>query len=509
MVAVTESPIDNAENPTWLKSWRNRSGTAESDPNDPNGSNGPASSLPAFLGADGKLPKAQPLSGVEETDGVRFSSGYSELDRVLGGGFVPGGYILLGGDPGIGKSTLMLQVAHAVAQQGQSVLYVAGEESPHQIKQRASRLGVIGDPIDLLADIDIRNIMAEITRTKPDFVIIDSIQSVADGSQNNPPGSISQVKNCATQLMGLAKSLNVTILLIGHVTKEGGVGGPKLLEHTVDTVLFFEGEKYKDLRILRTLKNRFGSTQEIGVFEMDAEGLQEVTNPSGLFLEGPEAGAQPGSVVICPVEGTRPVLVELQALVGYSAYATPRRIGTGVHTNRMHQVVAVLERRLGLNFAHQDLYINVVGGLSVDEPAADLGMALALTTSLRNVAVLPNTVVVGEIGLTGEIRPVRQWKIRLQEAKKLGFQRIVLPAVHLESMDPEWANGIEVIGVRTLMDAVSQCVMPLDESSTPAPDFGPMAPMSPVAPGNSSGVGEAYGNSNGEELPTRHLDAPF
>lgn len=443
--------------------WGSLSAHTEAPPA-PSGTPITANALPALLR---DTPKAIPLAGVTGPQGDRFSTGYTEFDRVLGGGLIPGAYVLVGGDPGIGKSTLMLQTAARVAQQGRKVLYVAGEESAHQIRLRADRLG-LGDtsPIQLLTEISLPEIVTEIRLQQPHLVIIDSVQAVYDPQVASPPGSTTQIRAVANQLMGLVKTLNVATLLVGHVTKEGQLSGPKLLEHTVDTVLYFEGEKYKDLRLLRGAKNRFGNTSEIGVFEMAEEGLREITNPSELFLSERLQHPLPGCVTICTLEGTRPLLVELQALVGQSTYASPRRVVNGVETNRLHQIVAVLERRLGLDFSHQDLYVNVVGGLRVDEPAADLGIAMALVTNLRNLSLAPGTVVMGEIGLTGEIRPVRRWRERALEAEKIGFRRVVMPAAREEgpSSAPS-TTGCHLLPVATLMEAVTVCLDPRVELS--------------------------------------------
>lgn len=404
-----------------------------------------------------------PLTSVQTEDSERYTTGSSEVDRVLGGGIIPGSYLLIGGDPGIGKSTLMLQIADKVGLQGKTVLYVAGEESPFQIKMRADRLGLESTNVLVFPQTDIHQIIEEIRSTNPAFVIIDSIQSIYAPTLSGTPGSVGQIKECAGMLMHVAKALGVTICLVGHVTKEGAVSGPKLLEHTVDAVLYFEGEKYKDLRILRTVKNRFGSTQEIGVFEIGPTGLTEVTNPSELFLSDSSYHNNPGSVIVATVEGTRPLLVELQALVGQSAYPTPRRVANGVEYNRLHQIVAVLERRLGLDFSRYDIYVNVVGGLHIEEPAADLGIALAILTSQRNISIRKGTVLAGEIGLTGEIRPIPQWESRVMESLNLGFQRMVLPYQHLASSQQiKTPSGnqteLERVGVRTLMEALSVCL---------------------------------------------------
>lgn len=388
---------------------------------------------------------------------IRYTSGFLELDRVLGGGFIPGAYFLIGGDPGIGKSTLMLQVAQKVAEAQRTVLYVAGEESPHQIKMRAERLGVGGGNILIYPENNISRIQEEIKASRPDMVIVDSIQSVYDPSITGTPGNLSQIKECAGQLMGIAKVLGVTILLVGHVTKDGTVSGPKVLEHTVDGVLYFEGEKFRNLRILRTVKNRFGNTNEIGVFEMGESGLTEVSNPSELFLSESSYQNEPGSAIVATVEGNRPLLVEIQALVGLTAYASPRRVANGIDMGRLHQIIAVLERRLGLDFSKQDVYVNVVGGMRIQEPAADLGIALALVSSSHEVPLKPRTVLTGEIGLTGEIRPISHYDPRISEAEKLGFERIILPKTR-KPLENAVLHGIQQIEIRSLMEALSQCL---------------------------------------------------
>jgi DNA repair protein RadA/Sms len=403
------------------------------------------------------------LSDVTMETAAQFGSGFPELDRVLGGGIMPGGYVLIGGDPGIGKSTLMLQMASEVGKQGKLVLYVAGEESPYQIKMRAERLAVATDKISVLPATNIQQVLETIRSAVPDLVVIDSIQAMYCPDVSGTPGSVSQIKECAAILMEAAKSLNIPIFLIGHVTKEGVVSGPKLLEHTVDAVLYFEGDKYQNLRILRTVKNRFGSTQEIGVFEMAEAGLREINNPSELFLSQSmlgNAGNLPGSVVAGTIEGSRPILVEIQALVGQSAYATPRRVGIGIEYNRLHQIVAVLERRLGLDFSRQDVYVNVVGGLRIDEPAADLAVAVAIISSARNLSVIQGTVVTGEIGLTGEIRPVRQAQNRLQEAARIGFQRMLIPRMELPPNSLPDAKTLQVLPVATIADTIKACFAP-------------------------------------------------
>jgi len=391
-----------------------------------------------------------PLNEVTSEQAERFSSGFNELDRVLGGGILPGAYVLIGGDPGIGKSTLMLQTVSRI--KTQTVLYVAGEESAYQIKLRSDRLNLTVNHVLMLAETNVHRVIETIKAhaSKPLTVVIDSIQALYDPEIGSTPGSVTQIRQCASLLMDVAKSLNITIFLIGHVTKDGSVSGPKVLEHMVDAVLYFEGDKYKNLRMLRTVKNRFGDTQEVGVFEMTAEGLVEVDNPSQLFLSHASTMNNPGSVIIATLEGNRPILIELQALVGLSTYPSPRRVANGIDTNRLHQIIAVLERRLGLDFSRQDVYINVVGGLQIDDPGADLGIAFALLTSHRNISMLPNTAVTGEIGLTGEIRPVRQLALRVKEAQRIGFQQIITPL-----SETPLSDGLSVLEADSLMSAIT------------------------------------------------------
>ncbi len=413
-----------------------------------------------------------PLQQVQAEYASRYTSGYGELDRVLGGGILPGSYVLIGGDPGIGKSTLMLQMAEKIAQQDKTVLYVAGEESPYQIKMRADRLGLISENMLILPETNIDLIVEQIRALQPAAVVIDSIQSVYSPELGGTPGSMAQIRDCAGILMDVAKTLNITIFLVGHVTKEGAVSGPKLLEHTVDAVLYFEGDKYRNLRILRTVKNRFGSTQEIGVFEIQHDGLQEVANPSQLFLSTNSYQNHPGSVIVASLEGSRPILVELQALVGQSTYPSPRRVANGVEHNRLNQIVAVLERRVGLDFSHQDIYVNVVGGLKIDEPAADLGIALAIITSHRNISMLPGTVVSGEIGLTGEVRPISQAEKRIRESERIGFSRMILPVLE----EPEMGSELELVQVNTLLEALQAGLM--RERDTESRSFEEKEPLS-------------------------------
>ncbi len=367
------------------------------------------------------------LSEISDTRQARFSAGISELDRVLGGGIVVGSLVLLGGDPGIGKSTLLLQAAGKVAQRGQKVLYVSGEESSQQLYLRAQRLRVEQAQIYVLAETDIEIIENSIRQQKPDLVILDSIQSVYKKEVGSAPGSISQVRECAARMLPLAKNENIAVFLVGHVTKGGALAGPRLLEHLVDTVIYFEGENHYAFRILRAVKNRFGSTSEIGVFQMFEEGLGEVDNPSRLFLSEHNGLPVSGSAVIPTLEGSRTLLVEIQALVSPTGFGSPRRMTTGLDYNRVILILAVLEKRLGLGLNGQDTYVNAAGGVRLTEPAADLAIALALISSLREQPLPSDLIILGEIGLTGEIRLVSHWEKRLSEAARLGFKRVILP----------------------------------------------------------------------------------
>jgi len=354
----------------------------------------------------------------------RLGSGYGELDRVLGGGLVPGSLVLVGGDPGIGKSTLLLQSAEAMAAR-HLVLYVSAEESAQQVKLRWRRLGGAGSQLQLLAETDLELVLQELESLRPAVAIIDSIQALHDGELASAPGSVAQVRECAAALARIAKRQDTALLLVGHVTKEGTLAGPKVLEHLVDAVLTFEGDRFASHRLLRAVKNRFGATHELGVFEMRDRGLVEVTNPSELFLGSDEPSAGTATIVAC--EGTRALVVELQALVSTTSYASPRRTATGIGTNRLHQILAVLEKHLGLPLSRFDCYLAVAGGLEVEEPAADLGVATAVVASYRDLTLPPGTVLVGELGLGGQLRPVGQLELRLQEAARLGFRRAVVP----------------------------------------------------------------------------------
>ncbi|OGI00399.1 MAG: DNA repair protein RadA [Candidatus Melainabacteria bacterium GWF2_37_15] len=398
----------------------------------------------------------QLLKDVSLDENTRYSTGMAELDSVLGGGLVKGSLVLIGGDPGIGKSTLTLQSCGNLAKKGLKTLYVSAEESEKQIKLRADRLSVNFDNLYILAETNVEEIKRGINELSPEIVIVDSIQAVYTTEITSSPGSVSQVRECCSAFMTLAKTSGITVIVIGHVTKDGVIAGPKVLEHMVDTVLYFEGDRYKSYRLLRTIKNRFGSTNNLGVFNMEDSGLTEVKNPSMLFLSERGDTSVPGSVVIASSEGTRPLLVEIQALVGPTSYPSPRRVATGIEYNRVLQILAVLEKRVGLNLSKQDVYVNAVGGIDIQEPSADLGIALAVATCARNVNVDPNTVIMGEIGLSGEIRPVRNLEYKINESKKLGFKRVIVPNSNLPLKGmPE---KIEITGVSRLIEAISKAV---------------------------------------------------
>ena len=399
----------------------------------------------------GEAAKPMPLSQVKRDLQQRASCGIAEFDRVLGGGLVKGSMVLIGGGPGIGKSTLLLQASAHLSAKAGAVLYVSAEESPEQIKLRSLRLGINCDGLYLLAETNIERIITQITALQPKAVIIDSIQTVFTAAIESAPGSVSQVRESAGRLMLLAKGSGVPIFLVGHVTKDGALAGPRVLEHLVDTVLYFEGDAGHAFRILRAAKNRFGSTNEIGVFEMKDSGLCEVANPSELFLAERPLGAS-GSVVVAALEGTRPLLVEIQALVSSSSFGTPRRTTIGVDHNRLALLVAVLEKKVGLQLAGHDIFMNAAGGVRLNEPAADLGMIMAVASSHLDKPVDPQTFFLGEVGLSGEVRAVSQPETRIKEAAKLGFKRCVLPAGSLKQVK---VKGVELAGVKRVEEALA------------------------------------------------------
>jgi DNA repair protein RadA/Sms len=391
------------------------------------------------------------IGSISMQEEERMHTGIAELDRVLGGGIMPGSLTLVGGDPGIGKSTLLLQMCRLLANAGRQVLYISGEESLKQIKLRAIRIGEFQDTMFLLCETNLSVVEETIRHTKPEVVIVDSIQTMYQEAVTSAPGSVSQVREATNVFLQLAKGLGISIFIVGHVTKEGTVAGPRVLEHMVDTVLYFEGDRYASYRILRGVKNRFGSTNEIGVFEMRREGLIEVENPSEYMLSGKPIGAS-GSVVVCSVEGTRPILIEIQALVCRTNFGIPRRQTTGTDFNRVNLLMAVLEKRLGLQIGDFDAYVNIAGGMKINEPAIDLGLILAIVSSFKNRPVDEKMIVFGEVGLSGEVRAVTMAQQRVQEARKLGYETVVLPRVNLEGMDP--VDGIKVIGVGGIGEAI-------------------------------------------------------
>jgi len=395
---------------------------------------------------------------VETANAVRLSTGITEFDRVLGGGVVPGSLVLLGGEPGIGKSTLLLQAAAHFAREVGPVLYASGEESEHQIKSRGDRLGIGITPLYLLSETCIERILEEIARLRPALVIVDSVQTVFSLKFQSAPGSIGQVREAATQFLFAAKGQNIPTVLVGHVTKDGSLAGPKVLEHVVDTVLYFEGERHHAHRVVRAVKNRFGAVSELGVFEMTGAGLRPVPNPSKLFL-AERASGTPGSAVLCCVEGSRPILVEVQALVSTSTFGNARRMAVGIDQNRLSLLLAVLEKRAGLSLAGDDVYVNIAGGMSIEEPAADLSVVAAVASSVRNHGLAPSTVMFGEVGLSGEIRGIPQATLRIREAVQMGFTRIVMPSANVDPADPAQAGGpCELVGVRTVGEALDQLI---------------------------------------------------
>lgn len=401
--------------------------------------------------SDGEPARAVPLSAIEMRSEERVSTKLRELDRVLGGGIVQGSLILVGGDPGIGKSTVLLQVCRNLAMQKISVLYISGEESLQQIKLRAERIGTFEDSLSLLCETNLETIEKVIDREKPQIVVIDSIQTMYHENVTSAPGSVSQVRESTGTLMQIAKGRGISVFIVGHVTKEGVVAGPRVLEHMVDTVLYFEGDRHAAYRILRGVKNRFGSTNEIGVFEMRQSGLEEVENPSEFMLSGKPEGAS-GSVVACSMEGTRPILLEVQALVCHTNFGIPRRTAAGTDLNRVNLLMAVLEKRLGLPLGSCDAYINIAGGIRMNEPAIDLGVVLSLISSYKEKSIDEKTICFGEVGLSGEVRAVSMAEQRVLEAKKLGFHTCILPEVCRTNIKE--VQGIRLVGVNTVKDAM-------------------------------------------------------
>ncbi len=415
--------------------------------------------------ATSRAPRRSSMSGVGgENRATRFAemalptymrsdTGLGELDRVLGGGLVTGSVVLLSGEPGIGKSTLLMQISDALGQ-NRKVLYVSGEESGGQLKLRAKRLGVSGEHLYILTETNLENILAEAAEVKPDVMILDSIQTIYSDKINSTPGSVSQVRECALTFINKAKSEGISMLLVGHVNKEGGIAGPKVLEHMVDAVLYFEGERQQAYRIIRAVKNRYGSTNEIGVFEMTDRGLDEVANPSEMLLSGRPKNVS-GNCALCTVEGTRPLIAEIQALVTPTVFPAPRRTGNGIDYNRMCLILAVLEKRLGLKFYQNDVYMNVIGGLSISEPAADLALATALVSSLTDRVVPDDLMVIGELGLAGECRAVTNLELRVREAARLGFTRAIVPYRNVEKRKID-IPGMKIIPVRSIFEVIKE-----------------------------------------------------
>jgi DNA repair protein RadA/Sms len=395
--------------------------------------------------------KPVPFTEIEAQADAREVTGIEEFDRVLGGGIVPGSLVLIGGAPGIGKSTLLISVADKLSRIYGSVLYVSGEESERQIKLRGERLGLEPETLYLLAETNLERIFDEINRLQPKAIVVDSVQTVYSEKIESAPGSVSQVRDAAGQFLLLAKNLTVPVFLIGHITKEGMIAGPKALEHIVDTVLYFEGERYHNHRILRAAKNRFGAANEIGIFEMTGRGLVGVPNPSELFLNERPIGVA-GSAVIAAMEGTRPLLVEIQALVSQSKYGTGRRTTQGVEINRVALLVAMLEKRVGFQLSSDDIFVNLVGGMALDEPATDLGIVAAVASSFRNIPVSEHTIVFGEVGLAGEVRATSQAAVRVREAARMGFRRVVLPQNNLGGLEED--DRVEIVGVRSVVEAL-------------------------------------------------------
>jgi len=416
------------------------------------------SNRPVNISPQGIVNDSKPslINDIEVGKEIRVSTGISEFDRILGGGLVQGSIVLIAGDPGIGKSTILLQTSGGLASSGKKVLYVSAEESAGQLKLRADRLGVKSDSIYIYPQTNLESIKSQIEELSPDMVVIDSIQAIYSQTVPSNAGSVSQIRECCNILMQIAKTKNITMLVIGHITKDGNIAGPKVLEHMVDTVISFEGDKYKSYRMLRSMKNRFGNTCEVGIFEMGANGLKEVINPNQLFLNERSQENISGTAIIVTNEGNRPLLVEIQALVGATPYPSPRRVANGVDFGRLLQILAVLEKRVGLNLSKQDVYVNVMGGIEVDEPSADLGIALAIATCARDVVVDSQTVIIGEIGLSGEIHPVNNLEIMLNEASMTGFKKAIIPYANKDITHPK----IKTVPVKRLIDAIGACISP-------------------------------------------------
>lgn len=407
----------------------------------------------AIGGKASRQSEAKPVSidEISTENEARVAIGIDELDRVLGGGMVAGSLTLVGGDPGIGKSTLLLQVCKKLSDQGKEVLYISGEESLSQIKMRAVRLGEMSNKLKLLCETNLGTIEDVIKKNKPQVAVIDSIQTMYDEEIGSAPGSVSQVREATAVMMRVAKEMGVSVFIVGHVTKEGTVAGPRVLEHMVDTVLYFEGDRHASYRVLRGVKNRFGSTNEIGVFEMNNAGLTEVKNPSEYMLNGKPQGAS-GSIVSCSMEGTRPLLVEIQALVSRTSFGFPRRQSAGSDTNRLNLLIAVLEKRLNMQMSDQDAYINIAGGIKISEPAVDLGIVMAIVSSFRNRPIDDKVIAFGEVGLSGEVRAVSQTIARVTEAKKLGFNTCIIPESCVDSVKD--IKGIKIVGVKNISEAI-------------------------------------------------------
>lgn len=398
-----------------------------------------------------EVQKPVPINKLEINEQERFSTCINELDRVLGGGVVKGSLILAGGDPGIGKSTLLIQVAENVAKSGKKVLYASGEESIYQIKMRAKRLDIESENLYIFAENNLDIIEKQIDNIKPDMMIVDSIQTVYSPQITSTPGSVSQIREGTSRFMKISKKVGISTFLVGHVTKEGSLAGPKILEHMVDAVLYFEGERYNTYRMIRAVKNRFGSTNELGIFEMRDKGLIEVENPSKILISEKPKGVS-GSIIVATIEGTRPMLVELQALVCPTSFGIPKRAATGVDYNRVSLLMAVIEKRAGMQIQNQDIYINVVGGIRLNEPAIDLGIVISIASSFRNIEINEKTVAIGEVGLTGEIRGVSFIEKRIAECKKLGFNRIIVPKSNVKGL--ENMDDIKIIGVENIREAL-------------------------------------------------------